>query len=263
MRKKSLIRRLIPWIIVLAALAALVIFVFIPLYGQQEEDDNNPPVVAFYDGDGAALTMENDRLLFEMDSNTTQFQVTDKKTGKVWRSNPEDAQQDRIAKSLNKDMLSSTLLVTYTTSGGEVSLNNYTYAIVNQSYVLKLQEDGSIRVDYTVGQIERTYLLPQAITKERYTAFTDQMSKATKKKLASNYTLVEPDKLDKKDNKDELIAMYPSVTEQALYILKSDTSTNNKEKIEGYFAEAGYSQEDLTSWSPERRMPPDRCSTSA
>ena len=245
MRKKSLIRRLIPWIIVLAALAALVIFVFIPLYGQQEEDDSNPPVVAFYDGDGAALTMENDRLLFEMDSNTTQFQVTDKKTGKVWRSNPEDAQQDRIAKSLNKDMLSSTLLVTYTTSGGEVSLNNYTYAIVNQSYVLKLQEDGSIRVDYTVGQIERTYLLPQAITKERYTAFTDQMSKATKKKLASNYTLVEPDKLDKKDNKDELIAMYPSVTEQALYILKSDTSTNNKEKIEGYFAEAGYSQEDL------------------
>ena len=33
MRKKSLIRRLIPWIIVLALLAALVIFVGIPLSG--------------------------------------------------------------------------------------------------------------------------------------------------------------------------------------------------------------------------------------
>ena len=245
MRKKSLIRRLIPWIIILAALAALVIFVGIPLYGQQEEEITNPPAIAFYDGDGAALTMENDRLLFEMDSNTTQFQVTDKESGKVWRSNPEGAEQDRIAKSLNKDMLSSTLIVTYTTSGGEVSLNNYTYAIQNQSYLLKQQDDGSIRVDYTVGQIERSFLLPQAITKERYTAFTDKMSKATKKKLASNYTLVEPEKLDKKENKAELMEMYPSVTEQALYILKSETSTNNKEKIEGYFEEAGYTQEDL------------------
>ena len=32
MRKKSILRRLIPWIIALAALAALVFFVFVPMY---------------------------------------------------------------------------------------------------------------------------------------------------------------------------------------------------------------------------------------
>ena len=37
MRKKSIIRRLIPWIIVLAALAALIVFVFVPLYSGEEK----------------------------------------------------------------------------------------------------------------------------------------------------------------------------------------------------------------------------------
>ncbi len=244
MRRKSLIRRLIPWIITAGLLAALVIFVGIPLYGQQETEENDPPVIGYYEGDGAELTMENDSLLFSLDPKTTQFTVTEKKSGTVWRSNPEDAASDPIALSLNKDTLSSTLIVTYTTSGGEVGMNNYTYSVQNGSYSVQKQEDNSIRVDYAVGQIERVYLIPSAITKERYTQFTDKMSKATKKKLSSNYTLVEPEKLDKKDNKEELIASYPSITEQALYILKAETSTSNKEKIEGYFAEAGYTQED-------------------
>ena len=38
--------------------------------------------------------MENDRLLFEMDANTTQFSVTDKTSGKVWYSNPQDRDND-------------------------------------------------------------------------------------------------------------------------------------------------------------------------
>ena len=62
-------------------------------------------------------------------------------------------------------------------------MNNYTYSIQNQSYDLRQQEDGSIRVDYSVGQIERIFRLPTAITKERYTEFTDKMSKSTRRRL--------------------------------------------------------------------------------
>ena len=245
MRKKSWARRLIPWAFAAMAIAALVIFVGIPLYGQQETEEIEPPQVSYYEGDGKPLTMENDSLLFEMDPATTRFRVTDKGSGKVWTSNPEDAEKDPVALSLNKDTLLSTLIVTYTTSGGEVGMNNYTYSVQNGSYTVTPQEDGAIRVDYAVGQIERIFRIPTAITKERYTAFTDRMSKATKKKLSSNYSLVEPDKLDKKENREELIASYPSITEQALYVLKSGTSTSNKEKIEGYFEEAGYTEADF------------------
>ncbi len=243
-KKKSLILRLLPWIIVLAALAALVVFVFVPIYSQKESTIGETPVVLNYEGEDGKLTMESDALLFEMDAATTQFQVTDKNTGKVWYSNPKDRESDKIALSLNKDFLSSTLNVTYTSTGGEVELNNYTYSMMNQTYNLAQLEDGSIRVDYAIGKIEKAFLLPTAITVDRYTEFTGKMSKSTKKKVSSNYTLYEPDKLDKKDNKEEIIATYPSVVDQALYILKADTTTANKQKIEGYFAEAGYSQED-------------------
>ncbi len=247
MRRKSLIRRLIPWIIFAVLLTVFILFVGIPLYSQKEETVENPPVISYYEGDGKELVMENDSLLFSMDPATTRFTVTEKETGRIWRSNPEDADKDPVALSLNKDTLLSTLVVTYTTSGGEVGMNNYTYSIKNQSYSVAQQEDSSIRVDYSVGQIERTYIIPIAITKERFTAFTDNMSKSTKKKVSSNYSLVEPSKLDKRDNKDELIANYPSVTEQALYILQPNTSTSNKEKLEGYFAEAGYTEDDYAT----------------
>ena len=242
--KKSILRRLIPWLIVIAALAALVVFVFVPIYSQQEEEISSPVVIHSYAGDGKKLTMENDSLLFEMDGSTTHFQVTDKKTGKTWYSNPKDRDTDTIALAVNKEMLSSTLNVTYTGSGGEVELNNYAYSIANQTYDLNQLEDGSIRVDYAIGKIEKKYILPTAITVDRYNSFTANMSKSTKKKVSPNYSLYEPDKLDKKENKDEIIAMYPSVAEQPLYILKSDTNATNKQKIEGYFAEAGYTQED-------------------
>ena len=244
-RKKSLIRRLIPWLIAAVLLACLIIFVFVPIYSQKDEVNENQPVIAYYEGDDKALTMENDDLLFTMDPMTTRFTIAEKATGRVWDSTPADADKDPIALTANKEALSSTLLVGYTTSSGEIILNNNAYSMANQTYEIQPQEDGSIRVDYSIGQIERVYTLPNAITKERFAAFTDAMSKKNKKQTTSNYSLYEPEKLDKKDNKEEIIAMYPSVTEQPLYILKSDVSATNKQKLEGYFAEAGYTQEDF------------------
>ncbi len=241
--KKSIIPRLIVWLLALAALTAIVL-VFVRIYSQKENKISDPAEVLSYSGDGEKLIMENDDLLFEMDGATSQFRLTVKKTGKVWQSNPEGRENDPKALEINRDFLSSTLNVTYTSSGGEVELNNYSYSIKNQTYEISQNEDGSIRVDYAIGKIEKNYLIPTAITVERYNDFTGRMSKSTKKKVSSNYTLYEPDKLDKKDNKDEILAMYPSAAEQALYILKSDTTATNKAKIEGYFAEADYSQED-------------------
>jgi hypothetical protein len=122
MRKKSLLRRLIPWMIAAVLIALLVIFVGIPLYGQQEEEVNDPPTVSYFEDSGLDLTLENDYLSFVMDPSTTQFTLTEKETGRVWNSNPADAAQDKVALSQNKDTLDSTLIVTYTTSGGEVSI---------------------------------------------------------------------------------------------------------------------------------------------
>ena len=244
-RKQSLIRRLIPWLIAAIALACLVIFVFVPIYSQKEDTNTNPPVISYYEGDETPLVMETDDLLFTMDPKTTRFQLVEKASGRIWDSTPADGDRDPIALTANKEALAATMLVAYTTSSGEITMNNNAYSIANQTYQLNKQEDGSIRVDYSIGKIERIYTLPSAITKERFNTFVDAMSKKNKKQTTSNYSLYEPEKLDKKDNKEEIIAMYPSVQEQPLYILKGDVSAANKQKLESYFAEAGYTQEDF------------------
>lgn len=242
---KKIILRLLSCAIVLALLAALTVFVIIPLFSEEEVEHLLNPAIYYYEGDKKPLTMENDKISFELDPTTTHFKVTDKATGREWLSNPADAAKDKIANAGNKESLQATLLVTYTTSSGSVELNNFKYSIENGNYQINKQDDGSIRVDYAIGKIEKIYQIPTAITKERYVEFTSQMKNATKKKLSSNYTLYEPEKLDSKKNKDEIIALYPSVTEQALYVLKEGTSENNKAKIEGYWAEVGYSAEDF------------------
>ncbi len=244
MRKdKSLLRRLIPWIIFLCAAAALVIFVGIPLYGPQPPDTVEPPVISYYEGDKKPLTMENDQLRFVLDPTTTQFTLTEKASGREWLSNPKDAAQDKQAISANKALLQSTLVVTYSSANGVIDFNNYQFSVENGSYLVDQTED-SIDVTYSVGRIEKIFILPTAITQERFTAFTDKMSKSNSRKTKNVYTLYRPDKVAAMDNRDELLARFPSLETQALYVLRSDVSENNKKSIAGYLEEVGYTMED-------------------
>ncbi len=225
---KRIVVKLISCLIALGLIAALIMFVIIPLFTEEEAVDLAEPIIYYYEGDDKAVVMENEYLAFEMDPTTTHFKVLDKASGETWHSNPVDADQDKVANATNKETLQATAIVTYATSNGVVDFNNYKYSIENGNYAITPQEDGSIRVDYSVGKIEKIYCIPSAITKERFDVFLGAMKKSTQKKVTSNYTLYEPEKLDSKKNKDEIIAMYPSVVDQALYILKSGTSENNK-----------------------------------
>ncbi len=44
-KEKSILRRLIPWAVALALIAALVVFVGIPLYSQNDTVTENPPKI--------------------------------------------------------------------------------------------------------------------------------------------------------------------------------------------------------------------------
>ncbi len=242
-KQKSLLRRLIPWIIFAAALACLVIFVGIPLYGTQETRDIPKPEIFFRDEAVKAAKLENESLLLEMDGETTQFTLTEKKTGRVWRSNPENAASDPIAVSTNKAVLQSTLIVTYSSTSGTIDFNNFQYAVNNGTFQIE-QLENELRVHYAIGRIEKVYRIPQAITSERFNAFMDALPNKDAKKVKNVYTLYKPDKVAVADNREDLLALYPSLEEQEMYVLKSDTSTNNKAKMEDFFEAAGYTQED-------------------
>lgn len=244
--KKSIIRRLIPWIVILAALGALVWFVFVPIYSAHGNTFGRETQILYYDGDGKPLTMESEQLLFEMDGETTLFKVTNKQTGKVWYSNPEDRASDSLARGEKLEYLSCTLNVSYYDQINMFDMNSFTGSIKNQSFKIRQEEDGSIRVDYSLGKnAGKIYLIPNAITKERYDSFLAKMEKKQTKKIGNYYSLWDPKKLDSKKNKDEIIALFPSVTEQALYILKSDLDNTKKEDAEALLAAAGYTEADF------------------
>ena len=119
-------------------------------------------------------------------------------------------------------------------------------AFANTPARIRLPDD--IPVDFREsGATTLNLIVPRAITQERYELFTVSMKKSTQKKLSTNYTLYRPDRLETEQNRDEIIAMYPAVLEKPLYILKPATSANNMKKIEGYFAEAGYTAADLAA----------------
>ncbi len=242
-RKKSLVWRILPWVILAGVIAALVVFVFIPLYSQKVVSFSETPVVVSSPEAGGKIALENDSLLFEMDQETTHFSVTDKQTGKIWLSNPADAANDPVAMGVNKEALSATLLVNYT--GAETELNNYTYSIQNKTFAVSQPDPNTIRVDYAIGKIEKNYMIPSAISVERYKQFTGKMSKKESKQISSVYTLVEPSKLGSMKNKDELLELYPGLADTAMYVIKSDTKETNKAKIEPYFVAAGYTEDEF------------------
>jgi hypothetical protein len=246
-KEKSILRRLIPWAVALALIAALVVFVGIPLYSQNDTVAENPPKISYFEEKPKTLTMENDSLLFELNTGTTQFVLTEKATGRVWRSNPENAANDPVAVAANKNMLQSTLVVTYSSADGVIDYNNYQYSIQNGNYDIEQRDDGSIAVKYSVGKIEKIYLIPTAIAAERYQDFTSRMNASdVKLRVAKAYTSYTPESVAKldADKRDALLALYPEAENQAMYVLISSTSESNKQKLQELFVDAGYTQEE-------------------
>ena len=249
MRKKSILLKLLPWIITIAIIAGFAI-VLKMVYSTEGKTFARDTRVIYFEGDEKPLSMENDQLLFEMDGATTLFKVTNKSTGKVWYSNPEGRDSDSIASGTNKEYLSCTLNVSYYDDINKTEMNNYTGSIKNQSFEAMQEADGSIRVNYSLGKnAGRRYIVPNVMSVERYNAVIEQMGgekSKDAKKFKNHFSLYKTKDLDgkNKDKKDELLALYPSLAEQDLYILKSDRTDKQKADAEALLAKAGYTEED-------------------
>ena len=56
---------------------------------------------------------ENDRFVLQYDPGESQILLQDQATGAVWRSTPEDIDEDTIASAMNKINRQSDLIITY------------------------------------------------------------------------------------------------------------------------------------------------------
>ncbi|MBO4900309.1 MAG: hypothetical protein J5509_08445 [Lachnospiraceae bacterium] len=230
---------------VLAAIIFGLIF-FVINYQNIEQPEEIIEIRAFA-GDEKPIVMENDDLIFTMDPLTTQFTLEVKETGKVWYSNPQDASDDPIALPEEKNKLQSPLIMSYAVETGlETTLNCYDMSIANGIYEIE-QGDDYVRVDYSIGNVEKEYVIPPVMTMDAYKKWTADMDDGDVNVVSQYYKKYDINKLSAKDDKDELLANYPELANQKLYILRSNTKEAVRKKLQGIFEEAGYTYEDFTA----------------
>lgn len=237
--KQSLKNLAVP-VIGLLVIGAFILVII--LYNGGEEAEEYVEVNA-YSGDTETIAMENDALKFEMDPATTQFSLTVKDSGKVWYSNPQDIENDSIALAGEKDKLASTLLITYSTVNGiDAMYNSCKYSIEKGIYDIETGED-FVKVKYSIGDVEKEYLIPPVIREADMEALMAKMNKSDAVMVQDYYKKYDINNLGKKDDKETLLADYPILAQEVIYVLRDTTKDNMKKKFEEFFTEAGYTIE--------------------
>lgn len=227
------------------ALILTGLIIFVVTYNNKEEEEQIIPVNA-YAGDGKEIVLENDQLVLTMDPTTTYFTVLVKSSGKVWSSVPDDVESDTIAMSTEKGRIRSTLNVTYSSEiGSEVAYNNYDYSIKNQTY--DVESDGqSITVHYSIGKVQKEYVIPLACTVEEMEGYFANLSQGDLNIVKQYYKKYDINDLGRKDDPEALLAAYPALADQVLYVLRDTATDAIKAKIQKIFEESvGYTYEDF------------------
>lgn len=218
--------------------------VYVVINYQNVEEEEEIIRINGYEGTSEPIVVENDQLKLTMDPATTQFSLEVKGTGKVWYSNPADAADDPIALTAERGKLQSTLLMSYSvTTGLETQYDNYNYSIKNGIYEIEAGED-YIRVNYSIGNTEKEYVIPPVCTEEDFDRWLSLMDKSGTNMVKQYYKKYDINALGKKDDREALLANYPILETEPIYVLRDSANDSLKSKMEQYFEEAGYTLED-------------------
>lgn len=230
----------------LAVVIAFIVYIVIRLVNVSRITDAFIKAYS-YDADKTPKTfvLENTKLKFELDGETTQFKVTQKDTGHVWYSSPVDLNDDPIALTKEKNNMMSNLLIKYSTENGvENVYDTYTYAIKRNFFDVGKKGD-TVTVHYTASTMEREYKYPLAIYEEEMDEYLEQMSSSDQNVIKRRcYRLIDIDNLKPSDNEAELLRKYPGLEDDNLYLIFDPLNTYLKENCEKIFSKIKYSDED-------------------
>lgn len=231
--------------IIITAVIAVAIYVIVNMQGTSQQTE---AIKAYsYDGSEQSIIVENDELKLTMDPATTQFALEVKETGKVWYSNPPDADADSVAVASYKGRLQSTMIMTYSVSTGlQTTYDSFSYGVKNGLYNIEQGED-YIRVDYSLGNVEKEYLIPPVCTVADMDKWFDNLDVNDSGFIKRYYKKYDINKLGKDDDKDALLADYPSLENEPLYVLRDTAKGAVTQKLEQIFEKAGYTEDDLAA----------------
>ncbi len=206
MRKKY--RHLFIRIFIAAFILTNCLFLGAGITSADEELDLNP-----YSADGDAeltplktggsteiegmdtLVAENSTLALYMSSTQTSIAVLDKRTGRIWYSNPSNMAEDKVAAGANKDRLKSQLYLTYYDRNGQKKTYDNYFDCIRRSQFDIFKIDNGVRITYKIGNmVKGKEDIPQRLNDERYNEIFMQnpkLSDADKTEISKRYTYLE------------------------------------------------------------------------
>lgn len=249
-RKAELKKALIRWLkgLIAPGIIAVIILILVLVIINYRNVEEEPEIIRVnaWESDIEEVVLENEELKFVMDPSTTQFTLEVKSTGKVWKSNPDGGANDPLALSGEKGRLQSTLAMTWSNrTGVDQPYNNFDYSIAKGVYDIEIGED-YVKVYYSIGDTEKEYIIPPVITDENFNKWISLMSQQDAGMVKEYYKKYDINNLSKKDaaDKEQLLADYPIMADEVIWVLRSTTKDHIKKRFEEYFEAAGYTMED-------------------
>ncbi|MCR5330537.1 MAG: hypothetical protein K6E62_05030 [Lachnospiraceae bacterium] len=236
--KKTLKSMIFPLVFVAVIVVAVLLIV---RFGAAEDDE--PSVIPEkYEGSEEPIVIENDKLRLTMDPLTTNFTLLVKSSGKEWTSSVHGADTDPIAQMSEKGKLKSEILLNHTTQNGLDTLyDSYSFSTSRGIYDIEQGSD-YITVHYSLGDIEREYIIPPMMTEDRFKELTAGLDMNKKIYIQGMYTKYDLKKVKDEEKKQDLIAKYPMIEEEPIYVLEA--ASGGKPSLENILADLGYTEAD-------------------
>jgi hypothetical protein len=220
-------------------------FIFLTVFSCVKQNREIPDIVIYENGGaGENIVLENDALEFRFLPESAEIILTEKASGRVWRSTPQGSADDPGADAITKQLMRSQFSLQYADEAGvEMTLYSGRHSVERGAYRYAAV-DGGLEVNYTVGNIARVYRFPAAVPEERMRDFLEKMERSDRRKVEASYRLYDINNLRSGDDKNALLALYPDLVGDKVYVLRDNTQEYMKIQIEEFFAAVGYTYED-------------------
>jgi len=196
------------------------------------------------DADGLYNVATVGDLQLYIDGKTAAITVMNSKTGVSWSSNPQN--------DTGNEFIASQFSVNYVDDEEkEYERNSYADSVLLGQYSFYPLENG-IRVNYTVNEKEKKYLVSPVIGADRFEKILSKLSEEDRMMLESFYTFKTLEGVSPEAEAWQK-TVFPALRYGDIYVLSSGYSNTQGvtasdlmlQMIEPYFISAGYTEEDL------------------
>lgn len=190
--------------------------------------------------ESGAVVLENEKIRFSLDSETTHFVVEEKGSQNKYYSSVNQPLEDAVME-LNEKAQSEIYLSYYDEQSQKLEMNSMQHSVAFQNY--RVLTDGErVRVYYTLQLKANPPFVPPVLDENLYQKVTEKLDSTTKFKVKLMYKVYEPDSTTVEAK--EAQSKYPYGKEHRIYVLNSKLSDTDRTALSKYIETAGYTQEE-------------------